>query len=224
MKAQEELFRRSNLHSGQNRKKRVYSSKYALSSIVYCSKCGEIYRRIVWNNRGNRMVVWRCCTRVEHGLKACDADSIKEEVLQDAVVRAVNQTITESESFLPILKENIEAVLDPTGETALVEIEAELLAVQQELTKRALDNKKDDELAERVQQLMEKKQEALLQKANRAGEQQRIQELMGFLDKQGRKITEYDEQLVRKLIEKITVYEDKLEVEFKAGITVDVGI
>ena len=115
-------------------------------------------------------------------------------------------------------------MLDHSGETALVEIEAELLAVQQELTKRALDNKKYDELAERVQQLMEKKQEALLQKANRAGEQQRIQELMNFLDKQGRKLTEYDEQLVRKLIEKITVYEDKLVVELKAGITVDVGI
>ena len=33
MQVQEELLRRANLHSGVNRKKRVYSSKYALSSI-----------------------------------------------------------------------------------------------------------------------------------------------------------------------------------------------
>src|SRR5699024_6238381 len=51
MQVQEEMLRRVNLHSGADRKKRVYSSKYALSSIVYCPKCGDIYRRIAWNNR-----------------------------------------------------------------------------------------------------------------------------------------------------------------------------
>jgi hypothetical protein len=35
-------------------KRRIYSSKYALSSIVYCSICGDIYRRIAWNNRGKK--------------------------------------------------------------------------------------------------------------------------------------------------------------------------
>lgn len=62
MQVQEEMVRRANLHSGAKRKKRVYSSKYALSSIVYCSKCGDIYRRIAWNNRGKHSTVWRCCT------------------------------------------------------------------------------------------------------------------------------------------------------------------
>ena len=27
-------------------KRRVYSPKYALSSIVYCRYCGDIYRRV----------------------------------------------------------------------------------------------------------------------------------------------------------------------------------
>ncbi len=36
-------------------------------------------------------------------------------------------------------------------------------------------------------------------------------------------LTEYDEPLVRRLIEKVTVYEDKFTVEFKSGVTVDVG-
>lgn len=46
MQVQEEMVRRANLHSGAKRKKRVYSSKYTLLSIVYCSKCGDIYCRI----------------------------------------------------------------------------------------------------------------------------------------------------------------------------------
>lgn len=35
-------------------------------------------------------------------------------------------------------------------------------------------------------------------------------------------LTEYNEQLVRRLIEKVTIYEDKFTVEFKSGVTVDV--
>lgn len=36
-------------------------------------------------------------------------------------------------------------------------------------------------------------------------------------------LTEYDELLIRRLIEKVTVYEDKFTVEFKSGVTVDVN-
>mgnify|MGYP003586987929 FL=1 len=43
-----------------------------------------------------------------------------------------------------------------------------------------------------------------------------------FLQEQPSTLTEYDELLVRRLIEKVTVYEDKFTVEFKSGVTVDV--
>ena len=78
IQVQEEMIRRANLNSGVNRKKRAYSSKYALSSIVYCSMCGEIYRRIAWNNRGKHSIVWQCCTRVEYGPADCDAQTTQE--------------------------------------------------------------------------------------------------------------------------------------------------
>ena len=50
----------------------------------------------------------------------------------------------------------------------------------------------------------------------------RITDMGDFLRKQPTAITEYDEPLVRRLIEKVTVYEDKFTVEFKSGVTVDV--
>jgi site-specific DNA recombinase len=43
-----------------------------------------------------------------------------------------------------------------------------------------------------------------------------------FLREQPTAITEYDEQLVRRLVEKVTIYEGKFTVEFKSGLTVDV--
>ena len=47
--------------------------------------------------------------------------------------------------------------------------------------------------------------------------------IMGsFLREQPTALTEYNEPLVRRLIEKVTVYEDKFIVEFKSGVTVDV--
>ena len=43
-----------------------------------------------------------------------------------------------------------------------------------------------------------------------------------FLDEQTREITEYDDQLVRRLIEKITVCDERVVVEFKSGASVEV--
>ena len=57
-----EIARRANILT--DGKKRIYSSRYALSSIVFCGHCGDIFRRIKWNNRGCKSTVWRCVSRV----------------------------------------------------------------------------------------------------------------------------------------------------------------
>ena len=40
----------------------------------------------------------------------------------------------------------------------------------------------------------------------------------------GGKVDEYEDALVRKLIERITVYDDYYTVEFKSGIEIDVRL
>ncbi len=47
--------------------------------------------------------------------------------------------------------------------------------------------------------------------------------MSAFLKKQSAALAEYDEQLIRRLIEKVSIYEDKFIVEFKSGVTVDVN-
>ena len=73
-----------------------------------------------------------------------------------------------------------------------------------------------------IYHLREIKQNALVDNAEREGMKQRISEMQQFLSEQTQEITEYDEQLVRRLIEKITVFEEKVTVEFKSGTSVDV--
>ncbi len=118
MRVQEEMNRRANMVSGKG-KRRINSSKYTLSSIVYCSKCGDIYRRISWNNRGKKYTVWRCYTRVTHGPDVCHARTIKEDDLQEAVVEAINQLISESSELKEIIKENIEKAITADGSSGI---------------------------------------------------------------------------------------------------------
>lgn len=222
MQVQEEMLRRVNLHSGADRKKRVYSSKYALSSIVYCPKCGDIYRRIAWNNRGKRSFVWRCVTRVEHGPECCDAPTVGETELQEAVIKAINIALGGKDDMLVALEQNIASVLALEDEGSMESINAKLEKLQKELLKRANAKEDYNDLADEIDHLRELKQNAMAENAEREGLKQRIAKMQEFLAEQTEKIEEYDESLVRRMIEKVTVYEEKFMVEFKSGTSVDV--
>ena len=58
--------------------------------------------------------------------------------------------------------------------------------------------------------------------AEEKNEQSRLKELEECLENQELDIESYDEDLVRKLIDKIVVYEEKLKVIFKSGIEVEI--
>ena len=220
---QEEMVRRANLFSGEDgKKKRVYSSKYALSSICTCSKCGDIYRRIAWNNRGKHSIVWRCCTRVENGPAACDAPTVQETELQQATVKAINLLVRSSSSTLDILMHNIETALADDNAGELEKINAVLSEKQKQLVKLAHAKKDYASLTDEIDLLRDKKQELLVAKAETEGFKKRIKELEDFLKEANQELTEYDESMVRRYIEKIQVYEDKFTVCFKAGVDLDI--
>ncbi|WP_207706884.1 hypothetical protein [Alkaliphilus pronyensis] len=61
-----------------------------------------------------------------------------------------------------------------------------------------------------------------VENVNRDEFKKRMADMSIFLKKQPTALTEYDDQLVRRLIEKVIIYEDKLAVEFKSGLTIDV--
>lgn len=96
----EEIIRRANILGGGDKKKRVYSSRYAMSSLVVCGHCGDIYRRIKWNNRGCKSTVWCCVSRVEKDGPDCSARTVKEEILQEVVVKAINELYGNKVTYL----------------------------------------------------------------------------------------------------------------------------
>lgn len=58
--------------------------------------------------------------------------------------------------------------------------------------------------------------------AMRKDVQDRVEDLSAFLDEQTEAITEYSDDLVRRLIEKITVFDEMLVLEFKSGLEIQV--
>ena len=222
MQVQKEMVRRANLRGGKGGKKRVYSSKYALSSIVYCGHCGDIYRRVHWNNRGKKSIVWRCVSRLENTGLTCHSRTVLEDMIGLATVEAINKLIGQKDGFLTILKENIETVISETYNNIVSEIDKKLEELQKDLLRLANSKEDYNDIADEINRLRKERHKALAEDAGKKGSKQRLEEMEKFLNEQSTLLEEYDEQLVRRLIEKITVYDDKLTIEFKSGVEVDV--
>lgn len=101
-------------------------------------------------------------------------------------------------------------------------IQARLEELQKELIKKA-NNKQDyDAIADEIFRLRDQKEQSELNSHCREEVMNRIKELQDFITGQETDITEFDEALVKKLIEKITVFANHFTVEFKSGITIDI--
>jgi hypothetical protein len=185
-------------------------------------QCGDIYRRTYWNNRGKKSIVWRCVTRLEEGPKGCTSRTIAEEELHAAVAEAFNQVLGGGESMIAGLRENIESVVCESNEQAIANIDKEMEEKQMELISYANSGKGYETLADEIQTLSERKQAILTEEAESQGEKDRITEMMEFIENHADKSLDYDEELVRLLVEKATIFENNVVVRFKSGIEVEI--
>lgn len=145
-----------------------------------------------------------------------------EGQIEQVVATAINLTLDDKDSFIATLKGNIETVLIHDNDTTLADIDKQLEELQKELLKLANAKVDYEDVASEIYRLREEKQKVQLDNIGRDELKKRIAEMGTFLKEQPTALTEYDESLVRRLIEKITVHEDKFTVEFKSGVTLDV--
>ena len=124
--------------------------------------------------------------------------------------------------MITVLQKNIETVILQEDENSAEGITAKLKEKQKELLRLANAKKDYNSVADEIDRLRELKQKALTESAEREGLKKRIVEMKDFLNNQTVEVLEYDEQLVRRLIERVTVYGEKFEVEFKSEMAVDV--
>ena len=215
MMTQKEIERRSDLH----KEKRGYSGKYALTGIAECSHCGDRFRRIKWNNRGCRSTVWRCVNRVEkvsRGIE-CPARTVREEVLHEAVVDAINSMLELSDDFYDKYRQCLINALGEGNSASVVSIDERLKEVQRKLITLNDNDPEYDDVVDEIYRLREEKHDLVLKDAVREDTIRQADELMKFIKEQPSKITTFDDVLVRKLIEKVKISDENITVIFKTG-------
>ena len=222
LQVQEELVRRRVVKTSANGKKRSYSCNHCFSQIVICGECGEMFRRLHWNNRGVKSIVWRCISRLESTGLECHARTINELVLQDAVVKAINQMLGDKSSYQAQLQLNIASVIRASQATSVENIDEKLMALQQELIQKAQSKEAYDEIADEIFRLRELRQQTTVDTAARDEQIKRINDLQDYIAQQTTHLTEFDESLVRRWIKQITIWDDHITVELKSGVSIDV--
>jgi DNA invertase Pin-like site-specific DNA recombinase len=225
MQVQEELVRRRVVYVSPSGRKRNFSCNHPFAQMVYCGECGELYRRIHWYNRGKKSIVWRCISRLEStsAKEPCHNRTVNETVLQDVSVKAINQVLEDKDHFTNALQQNIAATVRQTDTLSPEGIQRRLEELQIELIKKA--NNQDDykAITDEIFRLRAQKQQSESENTLRDETLSRIRELQDFIAAQPTELAEFDETLAKRLIQKITVYEDKFTVEFKSGVTVGVN-
>ncbi|WDM22914.1 recombinase family protein [Paenibacillus polymyxa] len=232
---QKEKERRAKLKGNVMGNSKRYSSKYVLSSKVYCGCCGAIFKRRTWNsNNPSKKVVWQCKTYVNEGKTACDAKSVDEQVLHSAFVRLFNRMYKNKKGFIKTLKANIESVLSrKVGQETLLNIEGQMQQLKSDLKelvnlklRNQIDESVYDEETNRLSsELNELRQQMLIleeEEDQKAKIKERVDEIIQVLSSRQDILEQFDDNLFNALVEKIAILSPAHFVfTLKSGMSID---
>ena len=239
-RTQQELARRSSKCKKSDKavtEQGKYSSKYALTEIMVCGECGSAYKRVTWNVHGKKKIVWRCISRLDHGSKFChNSPSIHEDKLHRAILRATNDYFECSEDILGILRENIESVISGCDSTELHQAEQRLREIDKArndfISLIAAGTVDEDSLDAEFQKMYEEEQtlnekilELRAKDSANADQKEIIDRAIETIAEAPTKLTEFDDVIIRKLIECVKVIsKTEVKIIFKGGYEVSAEI
>ena len=206
-----------------------YSSRYALTERLVCGECGTLYRRCTWTKNGQKRIVWRCVSRIEYGKKYChDSPTLDEATLQKAILAAVNAMMSQKEALVRQLNGVVQLELVPTpGEhMSTADIDRRLEELNRETT--ALMEQAGGSLAAYADQfkdimneaaeLKARKQRILEEQKHNADAASRLQAAADALRDASPELTEWDESVIRQLVETVTVLsKSRIRVTLRGG-------
>lgn len=204
-----------------------YNSKYALTEILICGECGIAYRRCRWTSHNRNRTVWRCINRLEHGPKYCKSPTVDEEPLHNAIVRAINEFYQCSDEVANVLKDATDSVLSGTSGSEIRQIEQRLKDIDQArndfvnliATRTCASDSLDTEFARLFEEEEKLSQKLLSLKAQANTEANELaNEIKADIDNSSFELHQYDDVLVRKVIECVkTLGKEEISVTFKGG-------
>ena len=223
-RVQEEIARRNNKRKvkevGTTTDSGKYSGKYALTELLICGHCGTPYRRCTWTSHGRKRIVWRCISRLDYGKKYCESSpTIEESTLQETIVGAMRDLAAESSMGCAagLLKTHIGIYFG--GDDCIAADEMRTKELVAKITAAASSGSYTGEMAALVRELNAIKQRIAEKKQkSRVSETalQRMSDVTETIDSISDAVIQYDNVIVRKLIECIRVISaDEIEIVFK---------
>lgn len=232
-RAQQELARRSSKRKKSDKAKTEqgkYSSKYALTEIMVCGECGSAYKRVTWNVHGRKQIVWRCISRLDHGSKFChNSPSIHEDKLHRAILQATNDYFECGEDILEIMRGNIESVMSGCDSIEFHQAEQRLLEIDKArnefISLIATGTIDEDSLDTEFQELYKEEQQikGRIEKLRsndsiNADQRDNIDRAIQTVSEGSTKLMEFDDVIIRKLIECVRVLsKTEIIIVFKGG-------
>ncbi|MBV0921052.1 recombinase [Lactobacillus reuteri] len=224
MQVQNLIRRRHNGITTKNGKHRRINSKYCFSQRVYCGKCGDIFQRNMWYTPV-KVAVWRCASRIKRNKKGrrCMIRNIKEPLLKAATLDAINQLIESHELAGKQIKANIMKIVKNSKGPTIEELDKRLEEAQLKLIQAANQHQNCNDLTQQVMELREQKEKVQEIESENQVKLHNIDQVSNFMDENQGGIQEFDPQLVRRLIEKITIFQRYMEFTFKDGEVIKVN-
>lgn len=137
-------------------------------------------------------------------------------------MKALNEMLSAKSTYKEQLQKNLMRVLRNDTSAQKDRIAERLLVLQQELLNRANNREAYDDVAEEIFHLRELQRQTDSDETTKAIQMERIKELQDFIGQQGSELTEFDEKLVKRWLQQITVWDDHYTVELKSGLSIDV--
>lgn len=236
-KAQEELLRRNALKPATSSTVTAQGrySRYALSEILHCDECGSRYKRCTWTSSGEKQIVWRCVNRLQFGKKYCKSSpTIGEDILHQAIVRAINRFNQENETtYRLLMKASLSDALGIGGSNEEMELltrridslNKKMMALVSEAVAegQSIDDNEGEfkEISDEIAQLNNRVSAIKELMTNDENAKNRLESINAKVEELKGGITEYDDTIVRQMIECIKVYDDnKIEVIFGGGTSI----
>ena len=209
--------------SEMRKNKRAFNGKYGLSNVCKCGQCGSALYRVHWY-LGGKKVMWRCRNRMDNGTDACDLKSIDNELIQKAVVKAVNQLLANRCDVIKAVKANIMKVVGVGGNNLTGLLDSRITDLERRVVECVKSGKDYSQLLEKINSLKAERERMLKTDIECRTESEMLSGVMAFLDAQSGNIEEYDDALTRKLIQEIEVHDERVLITFKHGQSVEVNI
>ena len=237
-RAQEEMARRTGKRkvkqTGTKTEQGKYSSKYALTELLICGECRTPYRRCTWTARGQKKIVWRCIKRLDYGKKYChNSPTIDEDVLQKAIMSAIQKLALQNADISKSLKNIILIGLANGAEDnksveiqiKLAEIELKVKDILNLITVDTVDEFNEEEIQKllieknRLQTELNQIEEM---KQKRKNLKSRVNDIYSVIDGLKNRTMEYDDNLVRQLLEAVIVESnEKIKIVFVGGLSTE---